>query len=547
MKISKFPFHSILISIYPIINLYARNVVYIPFQNTIRFLIFSIAIFGLFLLGFQAILRDRRRAGILCSLLAFLFFSFGHVASLLEKWFSRQGLEFNISVLAWVWLFLFLLFTFFIVRFQLPKNATHFFNLFSLFLIIFPIVTIVSTFDVNSETNRQDRKTLAHLRGEIDAEASLQQVPSSQKPDIYYIIFDGYERADLLKELYGYDNASFLEALEQRGFYIVSSSRSNYLNTNYSLNTSLNLMYFHQFPKKIFNRAKYNLLTNYVNDFLHEQGYKIVVFDSGTGDTNSQKADIFIRPNSTKSSRNSIVNTFERLLLRTTMGVLLFHDHSTESSENPNDMVVSSINRDLSMRRERIEHAVDHLPDYASRDGHYYLFSHIYLPHIPFLYGPDGEAIKYHENLNLYWYEVEPEDYVEYYIYQIEYLNKRILNTIDAIMTESKKPVVIILQSDHGDERFLDRDAPTTLGVDARSAILNAIYFSDGSYYAFYPTMTPVNTFRIVFNHWFGTSYSILPDKVYFHEHSVKTRPNEKPAFLDSCANFDVCLPEYSK
>jgi hypothetical protein len=118
-----------------------------------------------------------------------------------------------------------------------------------------------------------------------------------------------------------------------------------------------------------------------------------------------------------------------------------------------------------------------------------------------------------------------------------------VLDAIDVILKGSKKPVVIVLQSDHGDEKFLDRDAPTTQGVNVRSAILNVIYFSDQSYHGFYPTMTPVNTFRLVFNHWFGTQYPLLSDRVFFHEDPLSTGINEKPEFVDACAHFGICLP----
>ena len=39
----------------------------------------------------------------------------------------------------------------------------------------------------------------------------------AEKPDIYYLIFDRYARADQLASVYGYDNSAFLAALRQRG------------------------------------------------------------------------------------------------------------------------------------------------------------------------------------------------------------------------------------------------------------------------------------------------------------------------------------------
>ena len=542
--ILKFPFHPILLCIYPILYVYALNLVYIPFKDIVRFLFLSIGLITFFLLGFRVVLRDWEKAGVLSSLLSCLFYSFGHVAITLEKWLHHRDFDFNVSVLTWTWLLVFTLLAFFIVRFKLPDKTTQFLNLMSGMLLVFSLWAIIASVDVSTDTSQLDEEKIASLRGEAEAEGSLPQVPSSELPDIYYIISDGYLRADYLDELFGYDNSSFINALEQRGFYIVSSSHSNYLNTNYSLNTSLNLMYFHEFPERIFNKAKYNLLTNYVVNYLKKNEYQTVVFDSGTGDTNNQDADIFITQNPTNAEEKRGLNTFEQFFLRTTMGLLFFSDQSLDSNpEKPNGMIRSTVNQELSIRRDRISHALTHLPDYASKVGHYFLFAHIYLPHIPFLYGPEGEELSYHENLNIYWYEVEPENYIEYYNYQIDYVNQALLNTIDLILTNSKKPVVIVLQSDHGDEKFLDRDAPTTQGINVRSAIINAIYFSDQTYDGLYPTMTPVNTFRVVFNHWFGTQYPLLTDKVFFHEHSLSTRINEKPEFVDACVHFNICLP----
>jgi len=542
-KALKFPFHSILLSIYPIINLFGRNIVYIAFEDILRSLALSVALIIVFLLGFYVILKDWEKAGVLCLLLVLLFFSFGHVAHLLETWISRRDMTFDVSMLPWVWLFIFLLLTFIILQAELPEMSTQFLNVSSLVLFIFPLLTIIPHIVANREYDQSERDMISQMRGEAQAEASLREMAESERPDIYYIIPDGYVRSDILNEFYNYDNSSFTRALEQRGFYIVSSSHSNYLNTTYSLNTALNLIYFHELPTSIFRKARCNLYANYVNDFLRRQDYQIVVFDSGTDDTNQQYADIFVSPSSTQMEKGGEINPFERLLLRTTLGLLFFERESL--TEKPSDGVIASVNSELDVRRERIEHAFAHLPDYADQEGRYFLFAHIYLPHFPFLYGPDGKALPYHEDLNLYWYQVEPENYVEYYTYQIDYLNQAILDTVDTILETSEKPVIIILQSDHGDEKHLDWNAPSTQGVNVRSAAFSAIYFSDHSYDALYPTMTTVNTFRVTLNHWFGTQYPLLPDKVFFHEHTALTSFNKKPKFIDSCAQFNLCLPTH--
>ena len=59
---------------------------------------------------------------------------------------------------------------------------------------------------------------------------------------------------------------------------------------------------------------------------------------------------------------------------------------------------------------------------------------------------------------------------------------------------------MIIIQGDHG------------LDTEARMAILNAYYLPGDGAKMLYPTITPVNSFRVVFNAYFGQEYPILPD-----------------------------------
>jgi hypothetical protein len=544
MNKDQFPIHSFLLSIYFIIFLVARNLQHIQIKESFRSMALSIGVTILMLICFRIILREWEKAGVICSLLLLLFFSFGHLYNELGIWFQKNGITLHESHLAWLWIAIFLLITFVIIRIQLPNNFTRLLNLLSFILVLSQLGTITLTSVPFNQSNHLNTEVLREIRGEYDNDFNLTMRSQYEKPDIYYIILDSYERADKLEEHYYYENSQFIESLEERNFFVLSSSRSNYLNTTFSLNTSLNLVYFHEFPKKYFLEAVTNLNINHVTDFLRKLGYKIVVFESGTGDTDDQYADIFLSSTKIQKQDKLVINAFEQMLIRTTMGVLMLKRGTTSgNSEEVENYVSASVNRELTIRRERIHYTFTHLPDYASKDGNYFLFAHIYLPHIPFLFGPNGEPLKYHENLNMYWYETAPENYDEYYVYQIKYLNKLVLSTIDQILESSKRPVVIILQADHGDGKYLDQNELTAQGVDIRSAILNAIYFSDNSYQELYRTMTPVNTFRVIFNHWFGTNYPILSDKVYTNKQPYTIFPNTKPKFTDACIEFDICLP----
>jgi hypothetical protein len=52
--------------------------------------------------------------------------------------------------------------------------------------------------------------------------------------------------------------------------------------------------------------------------------------------------------------------------------------------------------------------------------------------------------------------------------------------------------------------------------VQARTAILSAYYLPDGDMSALDPGITPVNSFRLVFDQLFGGKFSRLDDVSYF-------------------------------
>ncbi|MCF6285982.1 MAG: hypothetical protein L3K26_12420, partial [Candidatus Hydrogenedentes bacterium] len=91
---------------------------------------------------------------------------------------------------------------------------------------------------------------------------------------------------------------------------------------------------------------------------------------------------------------------------------------------------------------------------------------------------------------------------------------------------------IIISQGDHGCRSDWQSTAATDLipwtgskedYIRDYTAVLNTIYFPDGDYSDFYPGITPVNTFRIIFNKYFGTTYELLPDKTYLSFQGGKT------------------------
>ena len=95
------------------------------------------------------------------------------------------------------------------------------------------------------------------------------------------------------------------------------------------------------------------------------------------------------------------------------------------------------------------------------------------------------------------------------YTDEIFYLNKRIEEVVDDILENSPTEPVIIIQGDHGSRsgyHLVEYETP---------GILNAYYLPEYCRSGLYPTITPVNTFRMVFNSCLGADFDLLEDKIY--------------------------------
>jgi len=97
---------------------------------------------------------------------------------------------------------------------------------------------------------------------------------------------------------------------------------------------------------------------------------------------------------------------------------------------------------------------------------------------------------------------------------------------VDQILEQSKDNAVIIIQSDHGSRSSDIRGVITHGGLPdqtlvwERSSILNAYHLPDMCKSSnLYPSVTPVNTFRLIFNSCLGANFEMLEDKTYWSSH----------------------------
>lgn len=445
--------------------------------------------------GVYAVLRARHAAATVTTVLVVAFFGYGHLVEALgflggemARTLARFG---GLVPLAGGTLWL----TRGLARDRRGTGVTMALNAAALLLILFPLSSIT----VRRLTRWTPR--VSPVAGPVDA-----AIVPGPRPDIYFIVLDKFARSDVLRDLYGHDNAWFTNALRARGFHVVPDSRSNYSLTFLSLASALNMRYLdgevESMRSTLVRRDPFNELIRQsaVQTFLRRRGYLLVHFASGWGVTDDNPgADIRLGL--------PILQELWSILFSQTLWGSLF-PHGVDSGW-----------------RRLIFHNLDELGRIAARPGPKFVFAHFVCPHEPYVFFPDGSDPRkefgkkeYQQGWNRH----------RRYLDNLEFISRRILIAIDRIRSESETPPVILLVSDHGSDALrLREDHPS---ARARERLGNLIALSlPGPTPARVPrTFTLVNVFRLVFDRYFGTSRGMLPNRSYY---SDAARPYETKAY----------------
>ena len=495
------PFYSILFGIYPVLALAAVNIAQIDFSVTYRAFAFSFILGGILFLIMNLILRNWMKAALLSLILLILFFSYGQVYNILKNPANPLLGLVRHRILGLVWLGLAGLALWYISRKITNLVAvTLTLNVLVLVLFVFPAIQVIQ-FEVRSYT-----------RSSVATNSPTTSVQASQTyPDIYYIIFDGYMRDDNLKVVYDFDNSVFIDNLTQRGFYVANCSQSNYAYTELSLASSLNANYLDTLGAGDDVQADFLIQNSSVRLFLKNHGYTIVAFETGFTWSQWENADVYYK----YVPHASQLNGFESLFLQTTLICIPIDefklDKNTSSDALDHDRTVSNLDI-LKKVSNKIKEPK-------------FVFAHLIIPHPPYVYKPNGDFVPEGTLTEKWIYDLTtPGPDKPGYTNAILYANSEILNVVDNILADSKTPPIIIIQGDHGAFRF---NMP-----EQRMSILNAYYLPNtAARGSLYPSITPVNSFRILFDSYFGQNLPLLPDisrySLIDNRWSFETIPNE--------------------
>jgi hypothetical protein len=447
------------------------------------------------------LLRDLGRGAALTSILIVMSFSFGPVARAL----GDSSLDLKRSITAAIWVVLILGLAVLVVRLKPPVIAglAQVLTLMAGALVVMNVVSLISYEATFEEVEAPPvPPELAHVIDEVG--------PDQRRPDIYYLIFDRYGARGPLRDLFGFDNSPFLDALEDKGFFVSDETRANYGKTNLSLASSLNMQYL-DFLTRQYGRntgrgapLKDLLQRSKVAKVLRGLDYRYIHMQSGfTVTSSSPIADRNLAFDSTTPEFST--GLYNMTVFKQLLG----------------DAVPNPVQGKLKRHYDRVRWQFDTLEEMPQLPGPKFVFAHFLMPHPPFVFDRDGNFVEE---------QPPPDAEDEEYLVQVRYTNKRLLALVDKLLSGpvNERPI-IILQSDEGPhptryrvgQETFDWTNATDEELVEKFSLLNAYHLPGGSE-GLYEGITPVNTFRLIFDRFFGADLPLLPDRNFQYRSKSK-------------------------
>jgi len=296
------------------------------------------------------------------------------------------------------------------------------------------------------------------------------------KPDIYCFFLDEFASLETIKDIFHYDNSTFAERLRAAGFFIAQKSRGVYVWTPEAIAAVLNM-------EKVPEKTDPGILIkqNKVTRFLKKQGYKIYDFPYGglTALADAEKHFYY-------SPKNASI--FFNDFYKTLIDMSVFYSLAENWQKNEDKYSFFS--------RKRVLYVFEQMPAIVKMAGPKFVLVHLFSPHAPFVFNKEGG-------------EVAPENYIDfsdrkYYLEQYLYISRRMAETMEMILKESATPPIIIALSDHGYRGSFRKPLLHIVSNTEKRKIFLSLFLPGYSHTRLAPTLSPLNVFRIILNHYFG-------------------------------------------
>ena len=445
-----------------------------------------------------ALLRHRPAGGFVAAVLIGALLGYGRASSILAG-YLRQGLALKVvlglvalaALIGVAWLF-----WRFVRRPSGWSQVTYALNVVG---VIFVAVGLLGAFRSGALPTAAG-ELLAPVRSPIG-----QAAPGA--PDIYLVMLDGYPRHDVIERVFGWDNTPFLDALRQRGFEVGVTNSANYLFTPYSLGSMWHMSHIPDIPEmgpvlrgEVPFEPTVRQMVNHNRSFelLRERGYRIVTVAPPFEDVALRSADEYID--------NGGINEFETSLVERTAL----------------DRITRTLAPDalFQQERDRVTFALDQLGriSAAPSDGPRLVFVHFVAPHMPAVFGPNGEPVRT-PYIQFFWVDSAPqrgmdrEEFRRLALGQLQYVSTAVVPALDTLLANDPEALVLLF-GDHGSGVGMDWEDVPQSDLGERFGNLFAAR-TPGRSGVFDVNASLVNTFPALFEGYFGLTVPRLPDLHY--------------------------------
>ena len=503
------PIHPLALAIYPVVFLYGENLGEASPSDLVLPLAFvvigTVALYGLL----RLVLRSAGRAALAASILVIAGLEYGRFDTALEQTPLYGGrLLAAVAVLTLVCL---------VVAVRTRRDLTQLNRVLDVLSVI--LVVVASSGVLAWEVPRALGSRPSAAVTVPSASGGLSGAGRTPR-DVVYIVVEDLGSPQTLQAHYGLTDSHAFDWLSDLGFQVVDRSATNYGKTIHMLASTFNMEYLDGVARQVgVDSGDYHPLFDLVDDnavarFLKAQGYRYIHIGSWWDPTEeSSLADVNYGVSATSDFFEAFVDTtivpevvdrLPRLGIRLpsleARGVGAQHDGAIEG-----------------FRR---------LLDVADSPGPKFVFAHILIPHEPFVFNEDGTPVTPAQTRS--------RTLAQQFLQQALYTNHRLEEIARALVDrpEAERPIVII-QTDEGpnpprfvaNEDTFDWAGATDEELQIKFGVLNAFYLPglSSADAAIEPGMTTVNTFRFVFDRYFGADLPLLPNRLYqYHD---KSRP----------------------
>jgi hypothetical protein len=469
-----------LIAIYPVLFHYGNNVDIVLLSSLVRMLalcsLLAIAVYIFFLMF-------KLHQPIEAANAAFIFLVFFNIYGLVYTHLLKMDIV-RITHFTFLPFFVLLsLYLSWLVTLIKMTPSVRFWNsmvyIFSI-LIVFNIVKIIPV-EIDKVNNLK-----AAAMNSINTDLSNE----SQLPDIYYIVLDEYSGFKPMREYWknnGIDD--FVRFLKLKGFYVAEDSHSNSESTLYELATRLNYQYY---PCCDSYLVYYDAIAaSKVTHYLNSRGYTIIAFeelkDYFPASAPFQADYLYESDPDSPPVSEGFFDDFGILVIDNTI-LYAF----------PNIYKPYVVEPFLKNHRNMIYYTVDKIADLEQIKSPKFVYVHLLLPHVPFMFDANGNVIdrKHRNDWNYY---------LDNYIFATRIAENMVTNILSH--ADVNTPPIIILQSDHGARNQIIQDNKETLlrnfPDDFKTSIMFTLYMPGCDSSVLTQDMNPINTFPIIFNCYF--------------------------------------------